>query len=343
MEKNMHIAIIRLSAMGDVAMLVPALQVLRQTYPSAQITVVSKAFHQPIFNGIPDVDFKAAEVKGSHKGMLGMRRLASELKGLGVTHLADCHNVLRSKLLRTFLSFSAVALAAIDKDRAAKKALCKPTNKTWTQLKTSHQRYADVFNALGFPVSLEDFSPLDRLPMPKPAMELLAAWKGKIVGVAPYAAFAAKTYSSDQMREVLSGLNATGKTKILLFGAPNERESLLELASSLEHVLVVAGLLKFEEELALISNLDLMLAMDSGNGHLAANYGVPVVTLWGVTHPYLGFAPFGQNAAHSLLPDLEKFPAIPTSVYGKSHPAGYENAINSIPATAVVDLINKII
>jgi ADP-heptose:LPS heptosyltransferase len=86
-----------------------------------------------------------------------------------------------------------------------------------------------------------------------------------------------------------------------------------------------------------------MLAMDSGNGHLAANYGVPVVTLWGVTHPYLGFAPFGQNAAHSLLPDLEKFPAIPTSVYGKSHPAGYENAINSIPATAVVDLINKII
>ncbi|HBC05033.1 MAG TPA: ADP-heptose--LPS heptosyltransferase RfaF, partial [Aequorivita sp.] len=51
------------------------------------------------------------------------------------------------------------------------------------------------------------------------------------------------------------------------------------------------GKLTFEEELALISNLDLMLSMDSGNGHLAAMYGVPVVTLWGVTHPYAGFVP----------------------------------------------------
>ena len=86
-----------------------------------------------------------------------------------------------------------------------------------------------------------------------------------------------------------------------------------------------------------------MLAMDSGNGHLAANYGIPVITIWGVTHPCLGFAPFGQAQANWLLPDLEKYPAIPTSVYGKSYPNGYENAINSIPVEQVVDLIYKII
>ena len=57
----------------------------------------------------------------------------------------------------------------------------------------------------------------------------------------------------------------------------------------------MAGKYKFKEELALISNLDLMVSMDSSNGHLAAIYGVPIVTLWGVTHPFLGFAPFGQH------------------------------------------------
>ncbi|MDC7996772.1 glycosyltransferase family 9 protein [Gilvibacter sediminis] len=340
-EKQQHIAILRLSAMGDVAMLVPAVQVLRASYPELKITVVSKAFHKPIFAAIPDVSFLAAEVKGKHKGILGMCTLAKELKALGVTHLADCHNVLRSKMVRSFMSFSGVKRSKMDKDRAAKKALCKPNNKTWKPLKSSHQRYAEVLGELGFPVDLNQFVPLDRGVIPQAALELLQGWTGKILGIAPYAAFGSKSYSEEQMREVLEQLDQSNELKTLLFGGPSERESLLKLASGLKHVEVVAGLLKFPQELDLISNLDGMLAMDSGNGHLAANFGLPVFTIWGVTHPYLGFAPFGQNETNWLLPDLEKYPAIPTSVYGKDYPSGYENAINSIPSQQVSDLVLK--
>ena len=56
--------------------------------------------------------------------------------------------------------------------------------------------------------------------------------------------------------------------------------------------------------------------MDSGNGHLAAMYGIPVITVWGVTHPYAGFAPFLQPEENSITADREQFPLIPTSVYG---------------------------
>ena len=143
------------------------------------------------------------------------------------------------------------------------------------------------------------------------------------------------------MREVLIAMQALGTYKLLPFGGPNEKQQLLALANGLELVQVVAGTFSFQDELAIISNLDLMVAMDSGNGHLAANYGVPVVTLWGVTHPYLGFAPFGQQASHGLLPDLEKYPKIPTSVYGKNNPPGYDLAINSILPTVVVEAIQK--
>ncbi|WP_435578820.1 glycosyltransferase family 9 protein [Gilvibacter sp.] len=338
-EKQQHIAILRLSAMGDVAMLVPAVQVLRASYPELKITVVSKPFHKPIFAAIPDVSFLAAEVKGKHKGILGMRTLAKELKAQGVTHLADCHNVLRSKMVRSFLNFSGIKRASMDKDRAAKKALCRPDNKTWKPLKSSHQRYAEVLGELGFPVDLNRFIPLNRGILPQAALELLQGWTGKILGIAPYAAFGSKTYADAQMREVLQQINDANKLKVLLFGGPAERESLLKLASDLEHVQVVAGLLKFPQELDLISNLDGMLAMDSGNGHLVANFGLPVYTIWGVTHPYLGFAPFGQNEGNWLLPDLEKYPAIPTSAYGKDYPSGYKNAINSIPSQKVADLL----
>ena len=105
-------------------------------------------------------------------------------------------------------------------------------------------------------------------------------------------------------------------------------------------VINIAGKYKFKEELALISNLDLMVSMDSSNGHLAAIYGVPVVTLWGVTHPFLGFAPFGQQYKNSLMVDIEKFPLIPTSVYGNKYPENYEDAMKTI---APIDVVNKVL
>jgi ADP-heptose:LPS heptosyltransferase len=76
--------------------------------------------------------------------------------------------------------------------------------------------------------------------------------------------------------------------------------------------------------------------MDSGNGHLAAIFGIPTVTLWGVTHPYAGFYPFGQAPENALLSDRETFPAIPTSVYGDKFPSGYEKAIAGIAPETIV-------
>jgi ADP-heptose:LPS heptosyltransferase len=86
-----------------------------------------------------------------------------------------------------------------------------------------------------------------------------------------------------------------------------------------------------------------MIGMDSGNGHLAAMFGVTVLTIWGVTHPYAGFVPFGQPEANQLIPDLEKFPKIPTSIYGNKVPNGYEDAMLSIPVEKITKRAIQII
>ena len=91
------------------------------------------------------------------------------------------------------------------------------------------------------------------------------------------------------------------------------------------------------EELNLISNLDVMLSMDSGNAHLAAMFGIKVITIWGVTHPALGFAPFNQKANNQLLADRIKYPLVPTSVYGNKCPDGYQGAIETITPRLVVE------
>jgi len=92
----------------------------------------------------------------------------------------------------------------------------------------------------------------------------------------------------------------------------------------------------------LIAQLDTMLSMDSGNGHLAAMYGVPTVSLWGVTHPYAGFTPFKQKD-NCLLSDRTQYPAIPTSIYGNKVAKGYEDAMRTIIPQKVVDKLMSLV
>jgi ADP-heptose:LPS heptosyltransferase len=86
-----------------------------------------------------------------------------------------------------------------------------------------------------------------------------------------------------------------------------------------------------------------MVSMDSANGHLAALFGVPVITIWGVTHPFAGFAPYGQPKDNQILANNKEFPLIPTSVYGNKYPKGYENAIGSISPKTIIKRIMELL
>jgi len=93
--------------------------------------------------------------------------------------------------------------------------------------------------------------------------------------------------------------------------------------------------------LELISNLDVMLSMDSGNAHIAAMLGVKVITLWGATHPFAGFLPFNQPLETALVSDREKYPLLPTSVYGNKKVAGYEDAMRTISVESILNVLNN--
>ena len=337
-----HIGIIRLSALGDVAMTVPVLRVLRSTYPELEITVISRSFFKPFFEQIPDIHFIEADVKGEHKGIPGLLKLAATIRQYGVTAVADLHDVIRSKILVTSLRSRGIKCAVIDKGRREKKQLIKAKGDELTPLKSTHQRYADVFSQLGYPIDLKSHS------FPK-AMSLtprLSNWikqdGRKLIGVAPFAAYRSKTYPLDLMHQLLTELDQSSKYQVMLFGGGKQEVTQLDaLANGLDSVVSVAGRMTLAEELMLISNLDLMLAMDSGNGHLAAMFQLPVVTLWGVTHPAAGFTPFGQQEENQLLSDREQFPLIPTSIYGNKYPEAYTEVMRSISPDQVKKLIEE--
>lgn len=336
-----HLLIIRLSAMGDVAMTVPVIAGLLQQNPTLKVTVLTRQFFAPMFAQLPNVQVYEADVKGRHKGFFGLFRLYRELMAMGITAIADLHNVLRSNILRLFFKVSGIPFVQIDKGRTEKKALTAPTNKVFTQLKTTQERYTAVFAKLGFPLQLDASCALSKEKLTDTILAIVPQDGKPWIGIAPFAAFSGKTYPISLMETVVASLNATNQYRLLLFGGGDQEQQLIEKwESTYDNCTSVIKKLSFKEELTLISNLDVMLAMDSGNAHLSSLYAVPTVTLWGVTHPYAGFYPFGQPIENALLADREKYPLIPTSVYGNKFPEGYEKAMETILPASV---INKVV
>ncbi|MCD0475671.1 glycosyltransferase family 9 protein [Flavobacterium sp. EDS] len=332
----------RLSAMGDVAMTVPVLRAFVKQHPEVQLTVISRPFFKPFFDGIPNLTFFVFDDKERHKGFVGLLRLYKDLKKLDIDAFADLHNVLRSKVVRTLFALSGKKTAFVDKAREDKKALMRAENKIFKQLPTMFERHRKVFEELGFSVDLSNPTFPKKAVLSAEITDLIGENYQKLLGIAPFAQYESKVYPLDLMQEVIAKLAENKEHTILLFGGGKKEIEILEsLSKPFKNVINVAGKIKFQQELKLISNLDVMLSMDSGNAHIAAMLGVKVITLWGATHPYAGFLPFNQKIEEALVSDRTKFPLLPTSVYGNKIVPGYEDVMRTISPDKVVSSIQS--
>ena len=178
-----------------------------------------------------------------------------------------------------------------------------------------------MFFRLGWPVEVPQQLEPQNLPLPENLPEALQLSKQPWIGIAPFASFPGKCYPLDALQKVMAYL--AQNHQLLLFGAGPQELSQMEVwAKAYPNVFNVCKDLNFKQQLQLISHLDLMIAMDSANGHLAANSGVSVLSL-GLTHPYAGLTLWA--GASKFNGDRENF-LKSQPVYGNKMPAGYENA-----------------
>ncbi len=304
----------RFSAMGDVAMTVPVIHCLALQNPQLRITVMTRGRFAPMFHWMPaNVEVKPVELE-HYKGLTGLGRLYRELKERKYDAVADLHDVLRTKYLRMRFKMSGVKVATVDKGRAEKKAFMGHAQ-THAPLKPMVERYADVFKQLGLSFTLdykrafnprmEDFSAVNKLVGIKPQG---ARW----IGIAPFAAHEGKIYPLDKMRQVAEALAERG-CKVFLFGAGEKESNILKSWQKDNIIFLGKQLGGLHNEMLLMSRLDTMLSMDSANMHIAAIVGTPTVSVWGATHPGVGFKGWGATDESIVQLDL---PCRPCSAYG---------------------------
>ena len=305
--------VIRLSAMGDVAMAVPVVAALRSAHPDLRITVLTRPFFKPFFRDIEGIEFFEPDLQGRHKGLGGLIRLFGDLRGLGIDCVADLHDVLRSKVLRTLFALTGHETARIDKGRAEKEAMTRKFRKKVVPLKTTFERYRDVFLELGCYLDLPPRMPRRERPIPEQMTALAGAKTGKWVGIAPFAKHKGKIYPTVKTDELI-GLLSARYEKVFVFGGGVYEQQFGEfMQTRYPNIVSVIGHVTLDEELDLMANMDCMIGMDSATMHLCSLVGTPVVSIWGATHPYAGFYGYGQDPANAVQLDL---PCRPCSVYG---------------------------
>ena len=294
-----RLLIIRFSALGDVAMLVPIVKQLALAYPNWHITMLSRLQTAPLFKDMPEnVHFVGADLKGKHRGIKGLNLLLHDIHHQQFDAIADMHNVLRSKWLCWQMRLIGKRVATLRKGRWQKWLL---TNTTYNKpLLPTTQRYMRVLQQLGFLFSLAYSSPSQPLR--------------RGYGIAPFAAHQGKIYPLDKMEVVVRELAKSGEP-IYLFGAGKKEKEILDAwGDKYENVYSLVGKYSMDEEIAFMRTLRLMLTMDSANMHLASIVGTRVLSIWGATHPNAGFLGYGQNECDCI--QRNDLPCRPCSIYG---------------------------
>ncbi|MDR0692171.1 MAG: glycosyltransferase family 9 protein [Prevotellaceae bacterium] len=325
------VLVLRFSALGDVAMVAATLHETAAACRGVEFMMVSQPFMSPLFKGSDNVSCIEADIHGRYKGLWGLWKLFLRLRDLRPDVVADLHDVLRTKVLRFFFRISGVKVKKIDKGRKEKRRLTRRRNKELRPLKTMIERYREILNVA---VGEQEVKVKEEYHW----MPVVQKGGGKRLGIAPFARYKGKCYPTSRMEKIVAYFATYEDIEVYLFGGGKEEVMVLSEWEKKYHVVSMAGKMPLGNELIELSCMDVMLSMDSANMHLASFAGVPVVSVWGATHPFAGFTGWKQTPENCVQIEMA---CRPCSVFGNRLCYRGDYACMNIPEELLIAQIEK--
>jgi len=313
-----YILVIRFSAMGDVALTTPVLRSVDKG--NDKMLVLTRPSFADFFFNFEGVEVFTADLERRHKGLAGIIRLVRHInRDFNIKQVVDLHSVLRTWLIDLLYILKGTKVYRIDKGRRGKKKFIKYKNEI--NLPHTTERYSDVLKRAGLNIGtplIPSFRLSDEAN--RKATEIIrhnvpAGYV--IIGISPFAKHRTKSWGVDNIRKLMQLIQSEHDVYFFLFGGKEEATGLESLASSFDNCHIIAGKHSTGTELAIISRLRLMISMDSANMHLAALSGIRTVSIWGGTHPAVGFAPAGDQEHIIIQTPNSELGCRPCTVYGK--------------------------
>lgn len=282
-----RIAIVRLSALGDIINSAVVLQFIKQAYPGVRIEWITEAQFAPILQPHPDLDAVhgiALKQLKRHKSFKVLRALVRQLRALGPYDLViDMQGLIKSAVVSRLAGSPVIGFSA-DSARERLAALFYTQHSTIPYETNIIRRNCElVSDALDFHISdqmIEEKAPalfVGEKPESIPFEHYIAI----VVG----ASWPSKCYPPERFAEVC---DAMPHPCLLIWGNDAEKKSAETIASlsGNAHVAPAFDLAKLRDAIAYAA---LTIGGDTGPTHLAWALNRPSVVLFGPTTPRMMF------------------------------------------------------
>jgi heptosyltransferase-2 len=292
------ILIIRFSSLGDIVLTTSVIKSLKQKFPQSPIFFLTKSQYQDLLKNDPHIfSLIKFDPKEKHKGISGFLKLIQELKAFEFDLVVDLHGNLRSFLVRHLLKTE--LKIKYDKRWLARFLL---VHFKFIKVKPMHtvDSYLEALKRIG--VNSVEKDPQIFLNekgenfLKDFLLEKNIEKDDIVVGIHPKAKWETKRWDEEKFNQVCQILNQKLKVKIILFGDQKDQEVIERISPQGESQKIFKAVnLPLNKFMSLIKRCDCFITNDSGPMHIASALGVPVVAIFGPTHPKLGFSPRGSE------------------------------------------------
>ena len=302
----MKILIVKLSAIGDVAQTLPALEALKKVYPDSEITWVVEEAAAGVLDGHPLIDRLLVSRRKAWialrmnplalaRGLGNMVRFIRELRRTRYDIAIDFQGLLKSGIVIGLAR--ADRKIGYDRTREFSYLFLNERLPAYDMERHALERYMDVARYLG----AVDPSPACKLPLEKECaaiskrVEELRAPGRPLVAVNPVARWKTKLWQEGKFAELADRLIREKNAVVIFTGSSDDRRVNERILSMMrEKALNWAGETSLKELAALASLCDLFITTDTGPMHLAAAAGARVLALFGPTAPWRT-GPYGPS------------------------------------------------
>lgn len=296
---------------GDAVMTTPAISVIREQFPHAEITLLANKMVSQLFLHHPGIDAVITfDRQGKHHGVAGRLRLAAELR----RHAFDLAVILPNSFDSALVPWLARIPERIGKCSDGRTLLLSGRYDAAKNGTVSHEveYYLNLMQHFGITGSRTPLHLSVTGEEENRAAALLAEHGIQpgnfLIGINPGASYgSAKRWYPDRFARVARRLAEKWPAKVIIFGGPGELSIAADIESRLDGAaLNVAGKTSVRELMALIKRCNFFITNDSGPMHIAAAFDVPLVAIFGSTD-HTGTSPY-NNTSVVVRSDVECAP-----------------------------------
>ncbi len=273
-----NIAFFRLSALGDVVLAIPLIRALQKQWPECNITWITSSAVYPLLQGLEGVEFLVIKKPQSIGDYLSLRKLFKQYE---FDILLAAQASFRTNLIYPFIN----AKRKIGFDNGRARDLHSFFVKE--QIAPADEHLAEGF--LGFAKKLGIKNPKISWSLPAPQED--SDWAkqqrtaDKYIAINAAASKAERTWSAQNYADFIDKAFEKYQCQFVLTGGPATNE--VELAKQIQQLCKtqienLVGKTKHKQIVALLGEVDCLIAPDTGPAHIAVAKHTPVIGLYAV-------------------------------------------------------------